>query len=347
MRKCFRRLVSVAMVVLLVLGMGTLGMSSANAPIVVMIEDQIVAFEDQNPVVVDGRTLVPVRGVFEALGFDVNWNPATSQVTLTGSGDVIVLTIGSDVFTTNGVSNTLDVAAQTIEGRTMLPLRLVLESVGMNLQWDAGTSTVLISGGAPGAVVRPLPQPVPQTPPAQLYGLPETIPGTITMADGGVMRFELYPHVAPQSVFNFIYLARQGFYDGLVFHRIISGFMIQGGCPLGIGVGGPGYSIFGEFSDNGFENNLSHSRGVLSMARAAYHNSAGSQFFIMHVDVPYLDGAYATFGLVTEGLEIVDQIAATPNAGPNGYVAEANRPVIASITIDSDIVVPEPNKLTR
>lgn len=132
---------------------------------------------------------------------------------------------------------------------------------------------------------------------------------TITMADGGVIKAELYPDVAPNTVNNFISLVKNGFYDGLVFHRVIRGFMIQGGCPQGTGMGGPGYSIKGEFSGNGFENNLKHDAGVLSMARAMDPNSAGSQFFIMHENAPHLDGQYAAFGKVTEGMDVVNAIA--------------------------------------
>ena len=132
---------------------------------------------------------------------------------------------------------------------------------------------------------------------------------TITMVDGGVIRAELYPEVAPNTVKNFISLAGKGYYDGLIFHRVIKGFMIQGGCPNGNGMGGPGYSIKGEFSQNGFQNDLKHTAGVLSMARSMMPDSAGSQFFIMHKDAPHLDGQYAAFGKVIEGLDVVDRIA--------------------------------------
>ena len=132
---------------------------------------------------------------------------------------------------------------------------------------------------------------------------------TIEMENGGVMKLELYPDVAPQSVRNFVHLVQQGFYDGLIFHRVIPGFMIQGGDPQGSGMGGPGYCIYGEFRQNGFDNRLKHTRGVLSMARAMAPNSAGSQFFIMHENSPHLDGQYAAFGKVIEGIGVVDQIA--------------------------------------
>ncbi|HCT90933.1 MAG TPA: peptidylprolyl isomerase [Lachnospiraceae bacterium] len=134
---------------------------------------------------------------------------------------------------------------------------------------------------------------------------------TITMKNGDVMKAELYPEIAPNTVNNFISLVKKGFYDGLIFHRVIRGFMIQGGCPQGTGTGGPGYSIKGEFSENGFSNDLKHTSGVLSMARTMMPDSAGSQFFIMHKASPSLDGSYAAFGKVTEGLDVVDRIACT------------------------------------
>ena len=135
---------------------------------------------------------------------------------------------------------------------------------------------------------------------------------TITMEDGSVMKAELYPEIAPNTVRNFISLIRKGFYNGLTFHRVIPGFMIQGGCPQGTGTGGPGYSIKGEFAQNGVKNDLKHTEGVLSMARAMHPDSAGSQFFSMHKNAPHLDGAYAAFGKITEGMDVVDRIANTP-----------------------------------
>ena len=131
------------------------------------------------------------------------------------------------------------------------------------------------------------------------------------MMNGDTIKAELYPEIAPNTVNNFISLVKKGFYDGLIFHRVISGFMIQGGCPDGTGMGGPGYCIKGEFLQNGFPNSLNHTEGVLSMARAMSPNSAGSQFFIMHKDAPHLDGAYAAFGKIIEGQDVVDAIAET------------------------------------
>lgn len=131
---------------------------------------------------------------------------------------------------------------------------------------------------------------------------------TINMENGGVIKAELYPEIAPNTVRNFIDLINRGYYDGVIFHRVIPGFMIQGGCPEGTGMGGPGYSIKGEFTRNGFKNDLNHSRGVLSMARTMIPDSAGSQFFIMVQDSPHLDGQYASFGKVIEGMEVADEI---------------------------------------
>lgn len=166
---------------------------------------------------------------------------------------------------------------------------------------------------------------------------------TIEMEDGGVIKAELYPEIAPNTVNNFVSLVKKGFYDGLIFHRCISGFMIQGGCPLGTGTGDPGYSIKGEFTQNGFKNDLSHSRGVLSMARAMDPNSAGSQFFIMHADGPFLDGQYAAFGKVTEGMDVVDGIVAIPTDW-NDRPREDQR--MKKVTVDTQgVEYSEPEKI--
>ena len=166
---------------------------------------------------------------------------------------------------------------------------------------------------------------------------------TIEMENGGKIVCELYPEVAPQSVNNFISLASKGFYNGLIFHRVISGFMIQGGCPQGTGMGGPGYCIKGEFQMNGVRNDLSHKRGVLSMARAQSPNSAGSQFFIMHEDGEFLDGQYAAFGKVLEGMDTVDAIAAVATDHNDRPTKEQK---IRSITVDTKgESYPEPEKL--
>ncbi len=165
---------------------------------------------------------------------------------------------------------------------------------------------------------------------------------TIEMENGGIIKAELYPEVAPNTVRNFVSLINKGFYNGTIFHRVIPGFMIQGGDPTGTGMGGPGYSIKGEFTMNRFQNNLRHSRGVLSMARAMAPNSAGSQFFIMHEDAPHLDGQYASFGMVIEGMDVVDQIADTrTDRNDRPKVAQ----VMKKVTVDTfGETYPEPEK---
>ena len=164
---------------------------------------------------------------------------------------------------------------------------------------------------------------------------------TIEMENGGVIKAELYPEIAPNTVDNFIHLINMGFYDDLIFHRVIPGFMIQGGCPEGTGMGGPGYSIKGEFSRNGFKNDLNHTRGVLSMARAMHPDSAGSQFFIMVADAPHSDGQYASFGKVIEGMEVADEIVKQPrDRGDRPY--EDQR--IKKVTVDlGDYTAKEPS----
>ena len=166
----------------------------------------------------------------------------------------------------------------------------------------------------------------------------------ITMENGGVIEGELYPDKAPQSVYNFIDLCQHNYYNGLIFHRVIPGFMIQGGCPDGTGMGGPGYCIKGEFMFNGFaKNDIKHKRGVLSMARSSSPNSAGSQFFIMHADAKHLDGQYAAFGKVTSGMDVVDAIAKTRTGMQDRPIQEQR---IASITVDTHGETYEaPNKL--
>ncbi len=165
---------------------------------------------------------------------------------------------------------------------------------------------------------------------------------TITMGSGDVIKAELYPDIAPNTVNNFISLINKGYYDGLCFHRVIKGFMIQGGCPDGTGTGGPGYSIRGEFSQNGFKNDLKHGEGVLSMARTMMPNSAGSQFFIMHKNSPHLDGAYAAFGKVTEGLEVVNKIAECRTDFSDKPLEPQ---IMKTVTVDTfGVEYPEPEK---
>ena len=164
----------------------------------------------------------------------------------------------------------------------------------------------------------------------------------IEMENGDIMRGELYPEIAPKTVDNFVKLVEDGFYDGLIFHRVIPGFMIQGGCPDGTGMGGPGHTIEGEFSANGFKNDLKHTPGVISMARAMNPNSAGSQFFIMHKAAPHLDGSYAAFGQIIEGMDVVNAIAETDTDYSDRPLDEQK---ISSMTVDTfGVDYPEPEK---
>ena len=165
---------------------------------------------------------------------------------------------------------------------------------------------------------------------------------TIEMENGKVMKAELYPQIAPNTVANFISLVKKGFYDGLTFHRVIYGFMIQGGCPDGTGMGGPGYHIKGEFAMNGVQNDLAHTEGVLSMARAMMPDSAGSQFFIMHKAAPHLDGQYAAFGKITEGMDVVNEIAACDTDFSDKPL---DPQIIRQMTVDTfGVDYPEPEK---
>lgn len=166
---------------------------------------------------------------------------------------------------------------------------------------------------------------------------------TFTMKNGDVFKAELYPEIAPQSVNNFISLIKKDFYNGLIFHRVIRGFMIQGGDPQGTGMGGPGYCIEGEFASNGFKNDLKHDEGVLSMARSMFPDSAGSQFFIMHKKSPHLDGDYAAFGKIIEGMDIINKIAETKT---DRYDRPVEEQVMATVTVDCfGVEYPEPIKM--
>ncbi len=165
---------------------------------------------------------------------------------------------------------------------------------------------------------------------------------TMQIKDGGTIKVELYPEIAPNTVNNFISLVKKGYYDGLIFHRVISGFMIQGGCPDGSGMGGPGYGIKGEFTSNGFKNDLKHEAGVISMARSQSPNSAGSQIFIMHKNSPHLDGMYAGFGKVCDGMEEVNRIAEVQTVPGDRPVVDV---VMEKVTVDTfGVEYPEPEK---
>jgi peptidyl-prolyl cis-trans isomerase B (cyclophilin B) len=203
------------------------------------------------------------------------------------------------------------------------------------------------SSGAAGNAASNGTSPAPQENAAATEGVPSATAShpvvTIEMDNGGIIKAELYPEVAPNTVNNFISLIQKGFYDGTIFHRVIPGFMIQGGDPDGTGMGGPGYGIAGEFSGNGFVNNLLHTEGILSMARSQEANSAGSQFFIMTNAYPSLDGSYAAFGKVTEGLDVVDAIVSLPRDSSD---RPEQPPVMKKVTVDTlGVTYPEPQKV--
>lgn len=273
------------------------------------------------PIQENGTLLVPLRLMSEELDALVSYDEPTQIITISKDTTLIKLTLGSTQATCNGVTRTLSLAPKLVNGVTMVPIRFISESLDCIVDWDAKTHSVTVQG--------------------QVTALPLA---TMTIKGFGTIQAELYPSLAPNTVNNFIHLANQQFYDGLTFHRVIDNFMIQAGCPLGKGTGGPGYSIPGEFSTNGFTGNiLSHTPGVLSMARSNMPNSAGSQFFIMTSHSPYLDGDYAAFGKVTSGMEIVDQIKTLPTDSRDKPLAPI---IIESIRVDTKgVTYPLPLKL--
>ncbi len=273
------------------------------------------------PIQENGITLVPLRVISENLGATVNYDAKTKQITLIKDTQNVTLTLGQKVALVNGTSKTLGQAPKTVTNTTMVPLRFVSENLNCKVDWDNQTKLITITSTA--TIKNELPV------------------ATLVIKDYGTITLELYPDMAPNTVNNFIALANSGFYDGLTFHRIISGFVIQGGDPTATGSGGPGYSIAGEFSSNDFkQNTLPHTKGVLSMARTPLPNSAGSQFFIMAADSPNLDGQYAAFGKVTSGLELIDQIQHVKTDVLDKPVKDV---VIESLHVDTKgITYPEP-----
>ncbi|MEG0353937.1 MAG: peptidylprolyl isomerase [Cellulosilyticaceae bacterium] len=242
------------------------------------------------PIQENGTILVPLRLISEELDALVSYDESTQLITISKDNTLIKLTLGSTKATCNGIPTTLSLAPKLVNGVTMVPIRFISENLDCIVDWDPTTQSITVQEKTS---VLPI--------------------ATLTITGLGTIQVELYPSLAPNTVNNFISLSNQKFYDGLTFHRVIDDFMIQGGCPLGNGTGGPGYSIPGEFSRNGFtDNTLSHTPGVLSMARSNMPNSAGSQFFIMTSHSSHLDGDYAAFGKVISGMEIVDQIKTLP-----------------------------------
>lgn len=289
---------------------------SANAESNINIKINDTDFETSpQPIMMNDRVLVPMRSIFERLGAEVYWENSTKMVTAIKGADVIMLQIDNNKLFKPNESIDLDVAPIVINDRTMVPLRAVSSSLGAEVDWDNDTKTVYIN-----------------------YKEEKSIQVSIEVEGYGNMEAELYPEIAPETVKNFVKLANEGFYDGLVFHRIIDGFMIQGG----------GYdknlnikkadSIKGEFSQNGFNNTLKHTKGVLSMARTSDPNSASSQFFIMDGDASYLDGAYAAFGKLTSGIEVLEKLSAVETKSLENGMDDVpvDLPVIKTIKVTSN-----------
>ena len=317
---------------------GTLQKDVTYRDIKIVVDGNEIIPTDANgnpvePFIMDGTTYLPVRAVANAFGKEVGWDDTTSTVYLEAqlaeSNNVVgtYVMVNPDPASTErftlilkennkaSISDGYDTAHitwyQSGNTITLVPPSGNGDSITLIIDGDR-----LISGeeGDEGAFIKAVSLPNPM---AQVTMKTVTVDKTdankpivtIEMENGGIIKAELYPDVAPITVENFISLIEKGFYDGLTFHRNIPGFVIQGGCPVGNGTGGPGYTIKGEFSSNGVKNDLKHTRGVLSMARAQDPDSAGSQFFIMHADAPHLDGEYAAFGMVIEGMDVVDNIA--------------------------------------
>ena len=274
--------------------------------VVVTVDGGVVDFGEQGPVIVDGRTLVPVRGVFEALGFEVNWMGDEQTAVLEAGGLRLTIGIGDNFFNLNDQRHELEVPAQLIGGSTMLPVRGLLESIGHYVSWDEETNTVAVRGlwgyvdfeHNAGALAEQIAPPVT----GEYFAIMHTSLGEIHL--------RLFPDLAPLAVENFVTLARGGYYDGLIFHRVIDGFMIQGGCPLGTGRGGE--SIWGADFGTEATTNLRHIRGALSMANRGVPLSNGSQFFIVQSPrIAALDVELIELYLENQDLEVIDQFGNT------------------------------------
>lgn len=302
--------------IIIILGVLLCGSASAlEQNEIAVIVNSVQAEFDVSPVIINDRTMVPLRAIGEYLNASVYWEAETQKVSMISGGVSNELYVGN----TNAVKNTSEGETENIEldsppvilgERTFVPLRYLAQCLDMEVIWEADTRTVFINDKT-------------------TFFEEETIMVEIIMENGGVMELELYPEHAPITVENFVGLVESGFYDGLTFHRIIKGFMVQGGDPLGNGMGGSDKQIKGEFSSNGVNNPIIHERGVISMARSMNPDSASSQFFIMHENAPHLDGQYAAFGRMISGFEVLDELADTPVSGD----APTQKPVIKSITI--------------
>ncbi len=325
---------------------GTLQKNVTYRDIKIVVDGNEIIPTDANgnpvePFIIDGTTYLPVRAVANAFGKEVGWDDATNTVYLGVQPVVNTAAVGIYRLTAYGTNEelitenlpqggfTLNADGTGIYGPDEVPMEinwvqegnsiilttpelptdpLVLEINGNEMIAEQSGTIMIFTKFSEDDLIKAKEAVTMKTVTVDKTDAKKPIV-TIEMANGGIIKAELYPDVAPITVENFISLIEKGFYNGLTFHRNIPGFVIQGGCPNGNGTGGPGYTIKGEFSSNGVENNLKHTRGVLSMARAQDPDSAGSQFFIMHADAPHLDGEYAAFGMVIEGMDVVDKIA--------------------------------------
>lgn len=354
MKKISSMLLGIVMMLALCLPVLAEGMLEAN----VVLNNQPVTFEEQNAVITEGRTLVPLRGVFEAMGAEVDWDESNAGIFITLNQTAIYMSIGSnnmsviDLQALASIASgdsvyypeniTLDVPPQLMNDRTMIPLAAVSRSLGAQVDWDEATTTVSIiylteadetGENQPSASPTATPSATPTNEGGSTVTKPEKYPQvTIEMENGDKMVAELYPEIAPNTVYNFISLVKKGYYNGLTFHRVIPNFMIQGGDPQGTGAGGPGYTIKGEFANNGFANDLKHTEGVLSMARTMMPDSAGSQFFVMVADSPHLDNNYAAFGKLIEGLDVAKKIVSV-DRDVNDKPLEAQ--VMKTVTVET------------
>lgn len=286
-KNCAKRLMTSLMIMGLMVA--NVGFAAATQPVGLQIEDKAVAFTATTgyPFVdANNRTLVPFRAAMEAFGATVSWDGATQTATAIKGDITVAVTIGQTNIVKNGVTLPNDTKAVVKDGRTYLPIRAVLKAFDAYVNWNGYRQRVEVTSN-------PNKSPILE----------------LEMTTGEKMTLMLYPETAPATVTNFLDLVSKGFYDGLTFHRVIKDFMIQGGDPLGNGSGGLSTKVIGEFSSNGVNNPLKHTEGVLSMARAADPNSASCQFFIVHKTSPHLDGNYAAFGKVIEGLDVVNTLA--------------------------------------
>ncbi len=316
MKQKFTNSITLFVCVLLLL-VATVPTFAEQTPIAVVIEEKKLTL-DVAPQVRNGRTLLPLRAIFENLGATVSWIEERGEVVAKRGFTTIRLFVDKKKAYVNEHETNLDAAPITFNKRVLVPTRFVAESLGADVVWDEKKRIVSVQGTKNPQV-------------------------KIEMSDGGTVTLVLYPQIAPNTVHNFLALTKAGFYDGLIFHRVIPNFMIQGGDPLGQGIGNPGYSIAGEFALNSFKNDLRHTRGIVSMARSRAHDSAGSQFFIMVEEASYLDGSYAAFGKVISGMAVVDRLVALPRDTTD---RPKTPPVMKKLSADTfGVSYPEPKKI--